>query len=151
MSKKAMQERDEAIAQLKKFLKPGDTIYTVLRHVSKSGMSRDIDLYLMLADGPLYLSGYAATALGERRAPDQGIRVGGCGMDMGFHLVYNLSRTLWPEGFTCIGRSGQVWGSWCPANDHSHDRYHEEVTEAMRYAPDRFHKDGGYALRHHWI
>ena len=151
MTKKALQAQEEAREHLRAILKPGDTIYTVLRHVSKSGMSRDIDLYKMTADGPEYLSGYAATALGERRAPDQGIRVGGCGMDMGFHLVYNLSRTLWPEGFTCIGKGEQVWGSWCPANDHSNDRYHEEITEEMRYAPTRLHKDGGYALRHRWI
>jgi hypothetical protein len=28
----------------------------------------------------------------------EGIVVGGCGMDMGFHLVYNLGATLWPKG-----------------------------------------------------
>jgi hypothetical protein len=28
-----------------------------------------------------------------------GIRVGGCGMDMGFHLVYTLSRALFDDGY----------------------------------------------------
>lgn len=141
MTKKALQAQQEAREHLRATLKPGDTIYTVLRHVSKSGMSRDIDLYKMTADGPEYLSGYAAVALGERRAPDQGIRVGGCGMDMGFHLVYNLSRTLWPEGHGCIGRERN-----CPSNDHSNEYLNPDWRENVR-----LHKDGGYALRHRWI
>ena len=149
MTKKALQAQQEARGHLRAILKPGDTIYTVLRHVSKSGMSRDIDLYLMSADGPLYLSGYAATALGERRAPDQGIRVGGCGMDMGFHLVYNLSSALYPDGFLCIGK-GEGHPRLCPSNDHSND-WHDGPPEGERYAPTRRHTSGGYALRHRWI
>ena len=43
MTKAQMAERDEAIANLREILKPGDTVYTILRHVSKSGMSRVID------------------------------------------------------------------------------------------------------------
>lgn len=53
-------------------------------------------------------------------------------------------------GHLCLGL-GDNHRTWCPSNDHSNDRYHEEITEAMRYAPDRMHKDGGYALRHRWM
>jgi len=35
-------ERTEAIAKLRKMLKPGMTVHTVLRHVSGSGMTRRI-------------------------------------------------------------------------------------------------------------
>jgi hypothetical protein len=35
---------------------------------------------------------------------DVGITVGGGGMDMGFHLVYNLGRVLWPFGFKRAGK-----------------------------------------------
>src|SRR6185369_5751974 len=119
MSAKAGKQADQlqCIANLRKILKPGDTVYTVLRHVSRSGMMRRIDLYANNPDGGLiYLSGYAAGALDYPR-PDNGIKVSGCGMDMGFHLVYNLSRTIFSDGFTCTGRDKHP--NRCPSNDHS--------------------------------
>lgn len=36
--------KDEARKRLKEVLKPGDTVYTILRHVSRSGMTRHISL-----------------------------------------------------------------------------------------------------------
>ena len=39
-TKQNIKERDEARARLREILKPGDTVYTVLRHVSASGMSQ---------------------------------------------------------------------------------------------------------------
>lgn len=158
MSRISQKDRTEAIERLRKILKPGDTVYTILRHVSKFGMSRDIDLYKIDGGEPMYLSGYAANALGESRSKDQGIRVGGCGMDMGFHLVYNLSRTLWPNGHGCIGK-GERWS--CPSNDHSNgDRdYTPEDSGDIRWTEGSIyqgpvvhhHSDGGYALRHRWL
>jgi len=121
------QEREQAIEQLQKLLKPGDKVYTVLRHVSASGMSRRIDLYTIKDNRPIYLTGYAAKALGLRRSPKkEGVTVGGCGMDMGFHLVYELSGVLFRDGFKVngVGRNGDTSG---------HDN------------------DGGYALKHEWL
>lgn len=86
--------RDEARESLRKTLQPGDTIYTVLRHVSKSGMSRRIDLYKMINGDPIFLSGDVAHLLGDKLHKDGGVVVNGCGMDMGFHLVHNLSIAL---------------------------------------------------------
>ena len=87
----------EAIEQLRKDLKEGATVYTILRHCSASGMSRDISL-VMVKDGELRnITWYAARAMGyacKLRDGSNVIRVGGCGMDMGFHLVYGLSRTI---------------------------------------------------------
>ena len=84
----------DAIKYLRKVLKRGDTVYTVLRHVSASGMSRRIDLYAIKGNRPVYLTGYAARAMDYPAPKDRGITVQGCGMDMGFHLVYNLSMSL---------------------------------------------------------
>jgi hypothetical protein len=74
------------------------TVYTVLRHVSQSGMSRDISLKTV-EDGQIRDITYTvAEALGEKIKYKNGqgvIRVGGCGMDMGFHLVYSLSSVLY--------------------------------------------------------
>ena len=52
-----------------------------------------------------------------------GLVIGGCGMDMGFHVVYNLGRAMWPDG-----------------TPDPHGTRNGE--------PDR---DGGYALKHRWL
>jgi len=76
------------------------TVYTVLRHVSSSGMSRDISLFTMHEGQILNITWYASRAssvcssLKERNGFNV-IRVGGCGMDMGFHAVYSLSCSLY--------------------------------------------------------
>lgn len=122
-------EREEAVAELRKILKPGDTVFTVLRKVSSSGMSRQIDVYVIKNNRPRYLTGWVAKACGYRRA-DQGhgpLQVGGAGMDMGFSVVYNLSSAVFRNGWRCIGQEKR-----CPANDHNNDyngfshRYDEE-------------------------
>lgn len=130
------EERNEALATLRGWLKPGDTVYTILRHCSASGMSRRITLCIIRlakkgdadkAPYVLYLDGNAEKVLDHARpAKGDGIKVGGCGMDMGYHLVYGLSRALFPDGFKVkgTGRNGDTSG---------HDN------------------DGGYALRHRWL
>lgn len=90
--------------KLREMLAPGDRVYTILRHVSASGMSRRIDLYTLEVDketgkaSPRYLSAYAADLIGWKLSDKGGIEVSGCGMDMGFHLVYSLGACIWPEG-----------------------------------------------------
>lgn len=131
----------EAIARLADYLEPGDTVYCILRHRSASGMTRTVQLVTIEQDatrGPWVASlGYnAAAALALPYDRDrEGVKVQGAGMDMGFWLVYELGRTLWPEGYDCIGDR-------CPSNDHSNgDRDH---------TPHR-HRDGGYALTSRWM
>lgn len=135
-------ERENARKELLEILKPGDTVYCVLRHVSRSGMQREISLFVRGEHAEKFpdqairnIDWYAARLLDMRRGKRDGLVVGGCGMDMGFHLVYTLSRVLFADSFICIGEK-------CPANDHSNgDR---------DYTPHK-HSDGGYALNHRWI
>lgn len=143
--------RDEAIAKLRELLHPGDTVQTILRHRSRSGMSRSISPVIGGED----VSYLVAPAVGysfDRR--HGGVRVSGCGMDAGFHLVYSLSRALYPDGHPCTGER-------CPSNDHSNgDRdYTPEHRGNARgdvwpghplWHPHQ-HSDGGYALRHRWL
>lgn len=89
--------KEYARARLLEMLRHGDTVYTVLRHVSSSGMSRRIDLYTMKDNRPQYLSGYASNLIGWKLSNNGGIVVSGCGMDMGFHLVYTLSAILFRD------------------------------------------------------
>lgn len=141
MTKYTKSEVADAIAELRTMLRPGDTVFTNLKHVSKSGMMRiiqpiimqvDIDRlvkshdyqhapvrYTNLSDGEInrrYIGWLVAKALEEPSDGDQGVKMGGAGMDMGFALVYALSHKLFPEGFDCIGDG-------CPSNDHSNVRY----------------------------
>ena len=139
--------RAQAIEHLRAILKPGATVHCVLRNVSRSGMMRHIDFYKMGADGPVYLSGWIATALDMRRADSGGIKVSGCGMDMGFSVVYSLSSVLYGKfyngtGWACIGEH-------CPSNEHS--GHMSQEARAASYAPGTMHEDGGYALRYSWL
>ena len=125
----------EAIARLQEWLKPGDTVFTNVTHVSRSGMSRNIKVYKFENDEPLFIGYNVAKAVGLPFTHDDAVKIGGCGMDMGFALVYELSATLFRDGFDCIG-------SGCPSNDHSNgDR---------DYTPHN-HRDGGYALKQRWL
>ena len=149
-------EREEAQKNLLKLVKPGQTVYCILRSASASGMSRVIDLviaqpdveeiYPRLPDDQAEYKdqrdynakpkrklrgykirsiGYLAAQLGVDRwdRDQQGIRVSGSGMDMGFELVYRLGCYLWPKG---------------TPKPHSH----------RNGEPDR---SGGYALKHSWL
>jgi hypothetical protein len=138
MTKAQKQERAEAVEMAHKLLKPGDTVHTILRHVSRSGMLRRISPVRIWQEGQTYhLDHLANCIINGTRSVDNGdgVPMGGCGMDMGFELVYVLSRYLYPNGFECAGEG-------CPSNDHSNgDR---------DYSPHQ-HSDGGYALKQRWL
>ena len=104
--------KEEAAELLRRYLRPGSVVYATVRTVSRSGMSRRIDLYAIA--GPVgefhpgkpflaRLSGFAGRVIGWP-CNDHGVKVDGCGMDMRWHLVDCLSRTLFghpersPEG-----------------------------------------------------
>ena len=86
--------KEEAIKRLKEEIKKGDTLWTQLNHVSRSGMMRHISVRQIKKDYPLdWKEGK------NRFGGYNGIKVGGCGMDMGFHLVYTLSKVLYDDGY----------------------------------------------------
>jgi hypothetical protein len=102
LSKKAQaeQEKESARAYLLSILgkqeKP--TLYTNLKHVSTSGMSRDMKVLAVvggeIVDVTFYVGKLDIGTLKERNG-QRVIRVGGCGMDMGFHIVYTVSAVLY--------------------------------------------------------
>jgi len=98
-------------------------------------MYRVIDLYVMRNNVPLRLSYSAGILLEGYDRRHEGAKASGCGMDMGFALVYDLSRILFKEGFECIGEH-------CPSNDHSN---------GDRDRTPHKHSDPGYALNHRWL
>jgi hypothetical protein len=94
------QEKQEAIQRLQEVFKKGDTLFTQLEHVSRSGMMRHIKVRQLKNDRPLDWTYLISKAL-DWKISDKtyGIKVGGCGMDMGFHLIYTLSRELFNDGY----------------------------------------------------
>ena len=138
-TKKDLQESREFLTNL---LKPGDCIYTNLVHRSRSGMYRVIDLYVIRDNEPLRITWSAAMLLEGYDTRHEGARASGCGMDMGYHLVHNLSQSIFPNGFTCLGDTREAGGIRCPASDHSNGDHD--------YTP-HLHKYGGYALTHRWL
>ena len=93
-------ECHEATEDLRRHLKPGVTVWTVLRHVSASRMSRLLDLYVIDGDQPIRLTWSAAKVLDLSYCrKKEALRVVGCGMDMGFHVVNCLSRRVLDDGY----------------------------------------------------
>lgn len=144
MSKASEQERQEAIKRLRQVIKPGETLHTVLRHVSKSGMSRSISIIQVKGGKTHDWSYLVAKAIGEKIDQNHdGIKISGCGMDMGFALVYQLSAVLYgygsERGYPCLGDK-------CPSNEHVNgpNPPRGERGKGIR------HTDG-YAISQRWI
>lgn len=118
-------EVEDARKSLLQVLKPGDTIFTSLAHCSRSGMQRVIQLHVFRGDkrnpDHLVLGYNAAILLGRRYDRDkEGVVMGGCGMDMGFALVHEVSDALFGyggKGYKCLGE-----GKKCPSNYHTNYR-----------------------------
>ena len=88
----------EAIAEMKKLVTEGDTIHCSIGSVAKSGMSRRIKFYIA-KDSEILSATYLASILYGGNLNDKGVLVKGCGMDMGFHVVYTLSTILFGNGY----------------------------------------------------
>ena len=105
---KAQVKRDEiATAKIKLVenyqLVSGARVYVSIDSVSRSGMSRNMRVFV-INDNKLYnITYYAGHAL-EWPVKDNSygqrvIKVDGCGIDMAFHLVNTLSRVLHGDGY----------------------------------------------------
>jgi hypothetical protein len=97
---------------LEEYLKDTTTVYTILRGVSSSGMTRHISLVIAGQDheGKAQIwdiTYHASKVLGDKLHDKNGhrtIKVQGGGMDMGFHVVYSLSSVLFKD----LDRAGYV-------------------------------------------
>ena len=148
------EETAEAIGRLLSELTPGRTVYTKITHVSRSGMSRSIECYLAQGrDNLTDITWSIARATNARLDPRHGgIIMGGCGMDMGFALVYNLGRTLYPNGVPCTGSRGYDPDTYATLHDAPRCKSNDHVNDAtVPYSRDVIHKNSGYALNQVWM
>ena len=140
MAKHSKSERAEALVGLRELFKPGDSVHLILESVSRSGMSRSIRVlapYVRTDDGQidyLHPNHLVSVALGVRRSTREGVIMGGCGMDMGFALVYELAHALYPQ-YQCLGKGK------CPSSYHVNHRERVRCDGAegrFCWKPDRF-------------
>lgn len=142
MSKQTDSERAAAIEALRQEIKPGETLRTILRHVSRSGMTRRISVVQIREDGETrQWDALVAKAIGEKVPPlgQEGIKISGAGMDMGFELVYRLSMALYGpgHGYMCLGEA-------CPSNSHVNN-------PRAPYRKGHAEHIDGYAISQRWL
>lgn len=80
--------------KLKELLKKHPTIYTVIRSVSSSGMSRTMDFWIVQQDGLRRITPLMIDVLGWGESPKGHLKVMGCGMDMSWHACYVAYQVL---------------------------------------------------------
>jgi hypothetical protein len=88
---------------LSDYLKETNTVYTVLRGVSSSGLTQYVSLMVpgLDHDGKpdiFNITWHASNVLGDKLHDKHGhrvIKLQGGGMDLGFHVVYSLSSVLY--------------------------------------------------------
>jgi len=87
----------------------GRHVYYIVRHVSRSGMSRSISFFVVSEGSIRSIDYHIKEHLSYKFDRNNGgFKVEGCGMDMGFAVIYDLGRYLWPNGDnrTITGRNG---------------------------------------------
>ena len=114
-------------------VKPGDKIHIICRNVSRSGMSRQLDFFLLRDNRLIYISPHVAEITDHKRHTNGALKVSGCGMDMGFAVVYDLSSRLFPRGYYLQK------DEWPRNNDKEIKATGIDST------------GGGYALTHEWV
>lgn len=111
-------ERNDAAARLAGMIEAGQTIYTKVKHVSRSGMTRSVEFYVAQLPDARYGEKHPAITkvthlvarILDRRIDRKngGAIVGGTGMDMAWHEVYTLSRVMFPEGASWVDGYGKL-------------------------------------------
>lgn len=95
---------------IKKLIKPQDRVYCTVLRVAPSGRSRRMKFFIVKDGEILNITHIICNALSYKYSTDGSMIISGCGMDMGFHVVYSLGSVLWPhgDGKTVTGRNGDT-------------------------------------------
>ena len=154
MTKYSKTAVEEARANLRKWIKPGDTVHTIVDHVSRSGMSRDIRVVLLKDGEALHPNHSVSVVLGyPRAAKGDGMRVGGCGMDMGFHVVHSLGYALFgQEAAEGTGKAANALRKAIYEADKHYWHQCGKIEKPDWNKPGReWFAGAGYALKHRWL
>jgi len=142
--------------ELRKFIRPGDTVYGLVRSVSSSGMSRTISFYVVCesrekGEKPYLrnIDSLMGDACAMRDGKNGGLVFHGCGMDMVFHGVYCLGSALFPDGFGTEGVD-PMGRKIRPASKAKAEKAKTAgfVFRGRNGDGSGWDRDGGYALKH---
>jgi hypothetical protein len=151
MSTAKQRERAEALVRLQEQvnLRPGDTVYTTVTHVARSGMYRYLRLFVARKGEIVQITRLVAGVLGWKHSEKHGLGVPGAGMCMGFHATYTLGRALFPNGGP-LAKSTlmRVWHAKKDAKRAASKAVGGSCDELL--VPTR-ETDGGYLLRQEWL
>lgn len=90
-----------AVADLKDLIGEGDRIYTLVRSVSASGMSRRISVFVVKDGNLLDIDWLLVRAeIGSARGVKRGMYIQGSGMDMCFKVTYDIGMRLYGNGYS---------------------------------------------------
>lgn len=133
------EEIEQTKAELRK-LPFGTKISCILRHVSNSGMMRVIDMTYVKDDMLCHVwIRDPKNFFGVVNDQYRGYKVSGCGMDMGFHLVYSLGCYIW------AGHIEQLKKQVLEATPKADIKYiHESLI-------GQSNPNGGYYFKQEWI
>lgn len=101
-------ETEHLTKECRELLERHERIYGIVRRVARSGMSRVIDFYVLEPIGdisnvlPVRISNLLAAVYNRETDGSSrswtgdvgGVKIGGCGMDMGWHVVYSVRLAL---------------------------------------------------------
>jgi len=82
------------IEELKNLIAENKKVYCMLNKVSFNGMNREISFYIIKDNYLINLNRYIERILNYKLGKG-GLKVSGCGMDMGYSVVSNLSESLY--------------------------------------------------------
>jgi len=93
--------KEEAREELKQIISKDTKFVCSIPHVARSGMTRHIKIYIVSDDGYLLNYSLPISELLEERYNEKNcaLVVYGCGMDMVFKVLYDLSHTLFNDGY----------------------------------------------------
>jgi len=92
-------EIKESEEKLKELIEKADyKMYTILNYVNRMGTVRHITTYVIIQNEPIKCDWWVARVTGSPLKVD-GVIVEGCGADMGYELVYNISLRLFGDGY----------------------------------------------------
>lgn len=91
-------QKNAALETLKEILKEGDTVYGIVKNVSKSGLSRVMRFYVIKENAPIRLTWLVGELLGARYSDKfEGIVIRGCGLDVYADTVFRVSNKVFGD------------------------------------------------------
>ena len=100
MNTKDISVEEKAIHTLQELAPPASRIYVVVRYVSSNGMRRHMSFFAIQHNVPMCLDRLIVDAgLFPWNKARTALLVSGCGMDMGFHVVYELAYLIYKNGY----------------------------------------------------